>query len=224
LEKYISQPVATNMAYIANDGKYPVAVSFCMMFSYSNVTTDTNLEKEVIEGLLSVEAQFLGEQIWQNIYNRSKLSSESILPMRKFTSFSWSEETFKLCMSFQLGTETQKLNELRFRYKWGDCYHFKIFTPPNLRAFVHGWGSFEANRYEIPIVERSQIFQLNQETMATTSTDTRKCYNYENSLLDECLEKQAVVYAHSIVGCVSELQRSCIVACKCSQIGLGQGF
>jgi hypothetical protein len=74
-------------------------------------------------------------------------------------------------------------------------------------VFVHGWGSFALMKYEVPLKETFQVFQLIEETVETLPTDTVKCSYYENTLLDQCLETSAIHFANSTVGCLSEMLR-----------------
>ena len=82
-----------------------------------------------------------------------------------------------------------------------------VLCTPNMEIFVHGWGSFGAFKSVIPLSEMPQIFQLTQEAIVTLSTSSKMCSFYRDDLLDECLERQAVMYANATVGCVTGLHR-----------------
>ena len=150
MDKYISQPTATSVIYVPNEGKYLAAVTFCKRLSYSDVTAK-----------------------------------------------------FKLCVSLQLGNEKTTMSQLEITYQW--TLYSKL--PTNLQVYVHGWGSFEMDKNEIPLIDPFQVFQLNQETLQSLSIHTMACSAYENSMLDECLETKAVQYANNTIGCINYLMR-----------------
>jgi hypothetical protein len=207
LKKYIEEPITSNVAYVSDDGSYPGAITFCKNLYFSQMHLEPMLANETLEDLLYIEVESVGREGWSIIYDGGSLISEYELPSRNFTTFSWSDDIFKFCLSFQLGTETQKLARIRFKYKWLDCRRDIVYSPPNLQAFVHGWGSFGKDNHEVPITQTNQIFQLKQETIVTLSTKDHKCSSYDNSFLDECLERRAVEHANMTVGCITELQR-----------------
>jgi hypothetical protein len=201
LEKYLSEPVSSHVAFIPNNGRYPGAITFCKKINYINITSYSELLDETID--VVIEAEFLhSSQGWVLIYKGKPLTS--ILPYRKFTTFSWSENTFKLCFSVQLGSESQRLSQLMVKYKWIND-NYEILT--NLQIFVHSWGSFGAVKYEIPLSDDDRIIKLSQETMESLSTRTLKCSSYENSFLDKCFEREAIKYTNATLGCISDLLR-----------------
>jgi hypothetical protein len=117
MDKYMSQPLSTNVAYISNPGSYPTAISFCKWLSYLNIKAKDSLKDEVFEDLLSIEAQIVGDEKWKIIYNGFGIN-ETFLHTRQFVTFSFNEDTFKYCLSFQLDTEALRLSQLRFKYAW----------------------------------------------------------------------------------------------------------
>jgi hypothetical protein len=203
--KYINDPVSTNMAIIPNIGIYPAAVAFCKMLNISNITPDTIIANEVISDLLTIEAQVVGNDVWSLVYQNSSFSPGTGLPNRKF--ITWSKDEFQVCNSLRLGTETLLLHQLRFKFRWLDCKKVGIYKPPNLQVFLHGWGSFEKVSYEIPLAEVPQVFQLDQETVLTLPSKGKVCTFYESESLDECLERSALWYANGIVSCSEKPQR-----------------
>jgi hypothetical protein len=195
MEKYVSQPLSTNVAYLSNLGSYPTSISFCKWLSYRN----TSLQNGMFGDLLSVEAQIVGSEEWKIIYN-SFGTDETFLPTWQFVTFSFNEDTFKHCFSFQLGTEALRLSQLRYTYY--------LQNKTNLQVFLHSSGAFEMVKYELPIkTTKQRIIQLNQETMSTVSTTELACLSYEKSSLDLCLHRRAMLYVRDMVGCTSELIR-----------------
>jgi hypothetical protein len=206
-EKYMSQPLSTNVAYISNPGSYPTAISFCKQLSYRNMTANNSKGEEVFGDLLSIEAQIVVGEEWRIIYDRSGIDN-TFLPARQFVTFSFNEDTFKYCFSFQLGTEALRLGQLRFNYTWIMSSMYDFQAMPNLQVFLHSWGAFEMMKYELPIKRTAQrIIQLNQETMAKVSTKELACSSYEKSSLDLCLHRRAMHYVRNKVGCSTELIR-----------------
>jgi hypothetical protein len=200
MDKYMSQPLSTNVAYTFNSGSYPTAITFCKQLSYSNMST-------VFEDLLSVEAQIVGGEDWRIIYDRFGID-ETFLPTRQFVTLSFNEDFFNYCLSLQLGTETMWLGQLRFKFIWNMANYTDFQAKPNLTVFLHSWGAFEMVKYELPIKKTKQkIFQLSQETMATESTKELPCSYYEKSSLDLCLHRRAILYVRERVGCTTELIR-----------------
>ena len=199
LDKYNSQPITTSIAYVPNEGKYPLAVTFCKRILYTNMTAVVSLDELNIEDLLQIEVAYKGHQGWSIIYQNGTVLDRAILPSRKFTTFSWSDDTFKLCLSLQLGAEQMKLSQLRIIY----VYKYYVEIPCNLQIFVHSWGSFSAMKYELPVRDMLQIIQLKQETVESVSTSTSQCSVYDNNLLDECLEAKALQYVNNTLGCIS---------------------
>jgi hypothetical protein len=207
MDKYMSQPLSTNVAYMSNTGSYPTAISFCKLISYRNMKANDSLKNEVFGDLLSIEAQIVGGEEWRIIYDRFGID-ETFLPTRQFVTFSFDDDTFKYCLSFQLGTEAIRLSQLRFKYTWIMISLDDIKSMPNLQVFLHSWGAFEMVKYELPIRKTTQkIIQLNQETMAKVSTKDLACSSYEKSSLDLCLHRQAMLYVKDTVGCTMELIR-----------------
>jgi hypothetical protein len=206
LNKYMSQPLSANVAYTSNTGSYPTAISFCKRLSYRNMNTNDSLKDEVFRDLLSIEAQIVGGEEWRIVYDHFGID-ETFLPTRQFVTSSFNDDTFKYCLSFQLGTEAVWLNHLRFKYTWNTTINGPQ-TMPNLQVFLHSWGAFEMAKYELPIKKATQrIIQLNQETMAKVSTKELACSSYENSSLDLCLHRRAIHYVRDTVGCATELIR-----------------
>ena len=203
MDKYISQPTATSVIYVPNEGKYLAAVTFCKRLSYSDVTAKSRLEDLVIKDLLMIEAEYDGYEGWSPIYQNGRFNEHVAIPTRKFTSFVWSDDIFKLCVSLQLGNEKTTMSQLEITYQW--TLYSKL--PTNLQVYVHGWGSFEMDKNEIPLIDPFQVFQLNQETLQSLSIHTMACSAYENSMLDECLETKAVQYANNTIGCINYLMR-----------------
>ncbi len=83
----------------------------------------------------------------------------------------------------------------------------KIYRPPNLQVFLHGWGSFEKVTYKIPLAQVHQVFQLDQKTVLTLPSKGKDCSFYESGSLDECLEQNALLYANDKVSCMEKSQR-----------------
>jgi hypothetical protein len=199
MDKYMSQPLSTNVAYTFNSGSYPTAITFCKQLSYSNMST-------VFEDLLSVEAQIVGDEEWKIFYNSFGIN-ETFLPAKQFVTFSFTEDNFKYCLSFQLGTEALRMSQLRYKYKWVENTT-DLQKKTNLQVFLHSFGAFEMVKYELPIKKSTQkIIQLNQETMNTVSTKELACSSYEQSSLDLCLHRRAMLYVRDTVGCTTELIR-----------------
>jgi len=204
MDKYMSQPLSTNVAYTSNTGSYPTAISFCKRLSYSNMKANDSLKDEVFSDLLSIEAQIVGGEDWRIIYDRFGID-ETFLPTRQFVTLSFNEDFFNYCLSLQLGTETMWLSHLRFKYIWNMTSFDDFQTMPNLQVFLHSWGAFEMEKYELPIKKTKQrIIQLNQETMSTESTKELACSSYEKSSLDLCLHRRAMLYVRERVGCTTE--------------------
>jgi hypothetical protein len=207
MDKYMSQPLSTNVAYISNTGSYPAAISFCKRLSYSNKKANDSLKDEVFSDLLSIEAQIVGGEDWRIIYDRFGID-ETFLPTRQFVTFSFNEDFFNYCLSLQLGTETTWLSQLRFKFIWNMTTYDDFQAKPNLTVFFHSWGAFEMVKYELPIKKTKQkVLQLSQETMATESTKELACSSYEKSSLDLCLHRRAILYVRERVGCTTELIR-----------------
>jgi hypothetical protein len=195
------------MAIIPNIGTYPATVTFCKMIDISNMTPDNIIANEFIDDLLTIEAQFAGNDVWSLVYQNASFITGTGLLNRKFTTKSWSKDKFQICNSLDLGHETLLLQQLRFNCKWLDCRNLGKFKSPNLQVFLHGWGSFEKVTNEIPLAEVPQVFQLHQETVLTLSSKGKECTFYESGSFDECLERSALRYANDIVGCIEEPQR-----------------
>jgi hypothetical protein len=207
MDKYMSQPLSTNVAYTSNPGSYPSAISFCTWLSYRNMKANTSLQDGMFGDLLSIEAQIVGGEEWKIIYDHFGID-ETFLPARQFVTFSFNEETFKYCLSFQLGTEVLRLSQLRFKFIWNIFSMYDSQAKPNLQVFLHSWGAFEMVKYELPIKKTTQrIIQLNQETVAKVSTKEFACSSYEKSSLDLCLHRRAMLYVRNTVGCAMELIR-----------------
>jgi hypothetical protein len=205
--KYINEPVSTNMAIIPNIGTYPAAVTFCKMLDIRDMTPDTIITNEIIADLVTIEAQFFGNDTWSLVYQNASFSHGTELTNRKFTTNTWSKEKFQFCISLRLGTETLLLQQLRFKFKWLDCRRALYYRPPNLQVFLHGWGSFEKFTYKIPLVQVPQVFQLDQNTLLTLPSKGKDCSFYESGSLDECLEQSALLYANDIASCIKKPQR-----------------
>jgi hypothetical protein len=203
----MNEPVSTNMANIPNIGTYPVAVAFCKMINISDMTPDTNITNEKIADLVMIEALFFGNNTWSLVYRNASFSPGNVLAKRKFITNTWSKDKFQVCISLRLGTETVLLHQLRFSFRWLDCRRELIYRPPNLQVFLHGWGSFETVKYEIPLAQVPQVFQLDQKTVLTLPSKEKECSFYQNGSLDECLEQSALWYANDVVSCTEKLQR-----------------
>jgi hypothetical protein len=205
-DKYISQPVETSVSFIPNPGRYPSAVTFCKKIPYSNITSNMTLENEIIEDLFLIKSKNSGDVGWRILYENGVFLKNSTLLTRRFTTASWSDSTFKLCISLQLGNESIEVSQLRVSYKWnGLPDEEKLHC--NLQLYVHGWGTFAGMKYEVPLRDALQVFQLHQEVLESVSTKARGCSAYEDDLLDDCLESQAVDYAYNTVGCISKMFR-----------------
>ena len=205
--KYINEPVSTNMAIIPNIGTYPAAVAFCKMIDISNMTLDNITTNEVIDDLLTIEAQFVGNDVWSLVYQKASFSPGIGLLNRKFITNTWSKDKFQTCISIGLGHETLTMQQLRFKFKWLDCRRVGKYKSPNLQAFLHGWGSFQKVAYKIPLTQVPQVFQLDQETVLTLPSKGKECSLYESGSLDECREQNALWYANDIVSCIEKPQR-----------------
>jgi hypothetical protein len=199
-DKYLSEPVVTNVAYVSNNGKYPIAITFCKMILYSNIT-DHDLNGETFKDLM-IEANFLGAEDWALVFKERIFTR--VLPYRKFLTYTWSEDVFYLCFSLQLGNELQTLRQLRIKYRF-----FKTIDgrTTNLQIFFHSWGSFSTLKYEIPTRNAFRVIHMRQSTVVTLSTKKVKCSSYEMNSLDECLESKAVKAVNASVGCITELLR-----------------
>jgi hypothetical protein len=195
------------MATIPNIGTYPAAVTFCKMLDISNMTPETIITNEVIVDLLTIEAQFVGNDEWSLVYQNASFSPGIGLLNRKFITNTWSKDKILICISLGLGHETLMMQQLRFKFKWLDCRIAEVYKPPNLQVFLHSWGSFEKVTYKIPLVQVPQVFQLDQETVLTLPSEGKECSFYENGSLDECLEHSALLYANDIVSCIEKPQR-----------------
>jgi hypothetical protein len=195
------------MVIIPNIGTYPAAVAFCKMLDISNMTPDTIITNEKIYDLLTIEAQFFGNNTWSVVYQNTSFSPGTELTNRKFTTNNWSKDKYQVCISLRLGSEKLLLQQLRFSFKWVDCINFQLYKPPNLQVFLHGWGSFEKVTYKIPLAQVPQVFQLEQKTVLTLPSKGKDCSFYESGSLDECLEQSALLYANDIVSCIKKPQR-----------------
>jgi hypothetical protein len=202
----MNEPVSTNMAIIPNTGYYPVAVAFCNMLNIGNMNSGTFITNEIIADLVTIEAQFFGNNTWSLVYQNASFSPGTVLTHRKFITNTCSKDKFQVCTSLRLGTETLLMQQLRFRFNWLDCRNF-FYRPPNLQVFLHGWGSFEKVTYKIPLAQVPQVFQLDQKTLLTLPSKGKDCSFYESGSLDECLELNALWYANDIVGCIENPQR-----------------
>jgi hypothetical protein len=169
----MNEPVSTNMANILNIGTYPVAVAFCKMLNISDMTPDTIITNEKIGDLVMIEALFFGNNTWSLVYRNASFSPDNVLAKRKFIANTWSKDKFQVCISLRLGTETVLLQQLRFSFRWLDCRSELIYRPPNLQVFLHGWGSFETVKYEIPLAQVPQVFQLDQKTVLTLPSEEK---------------------------------------------------
>ncbi len=205
--KYINEPVSTNMVIVPNIGTYPAAVTFCKELNISKMTPDILITNLVIADLLTIEAQFVGNNIWSLVYRNASFSPDTVLTQRKFITNTWSKDKLQVCISLRLGTETLLLQQLRFKFKWWECRRELIYRPPNLQVFLHGWGSFEKVTYKIPLAQIPHVFQLDQKTVLTLPSKGKDCSFYENGSSDECLEQSALWYANDIVSCVEMPQR-----------------
>jgi hypothetical protein len=206
MDKYMSQPLSTNVAYTSNTGSYPTAISFCKWLSYRNMKANTSLQDGMLGDLLSIEAQIVGGEEQRVINDRFGIDM-TFLPARQFVTFSFNEDTFKYCLTFQLGTEALRLSQLRFKYTWIENAT-DLQSKTNLQVFLHSWDAFEMVKYELPIKKSTQrIIQLNQETIAKVSTKEIPCSSYEKSSLDLCLHSRAMLYVRDTVGCTTELIR-----------------
>jgi hypothetical protein len=116
-DKYISQPTATTVSFAPNDGRYPVAVTFGKRLIYANISASNSLDKEPFEDLLLIEIEIHGKQNWSKVYENGTFYDFVSLSRRHFTSFSWSDNTFKLCFSFRLGQEKMKIKQMKITYK-----------------------------------------------------------------------------------------------------------
>jgi hypothetical protein len=204
-EKYISQPIATTVSFVPNNGRYPAAVTFCKRILYANMTASMSLDNEPLEDLFQIEIEIEGQQNWNKLYDNGIFNEFVNLPRRHFTTFSWSDNTFKFCFSYQLGNKVMKINQMKITCKW----HYNHYGQPtyNLQVFAHGWGSFASIKTEVPLKVTFQEFQLIQETVESLSTDNLQCSKYENTFLDQCLEATAVQFANTTVGCLSKMLR-----------------
>ena len=203
LDKYYSKPISTGVSYVSNEGTYPLAITFCKMLFYSDITPEIRIEDIVIEDLFMIAGEYAGNQGWSPIYQNGKFLDSYALPKRRFTTFVWSNDTFRLCLSLQTENEKSKLNQVLIAYR-------RKITPKlpyNLQIFVHGVGSFSMVKYEIPLRDQNQVIQLNQETVESLSIPSMSCSAYENSMLDECLETKAVQYANTYLGYINNLLR-----------------
>jgi hypothetical protein len=205
-DKYISQPIATTVSFIPNNGRYPAAVTFCKSILFTNITANMSLDSEPLEDLLRIEIEIEDQQIWNKLFDNGIFYESFNLPRRHFTTFSWSDNTFKFCISFPLGNEVMKINQMKITYRWNDRVNYDQ-PKYNLQVFVHGWGSFASKKSEVPLKDKFQEFQLIQETVESLSTDNLKCSKYEKTFLDQCLEATAVQFANITVGCISEVLR-----------------
>ena len=203
LDKYYSKPISTSVSYVSNEGTYPLAITFCKMLFYSDITPEICIEDIVIEDLFMIAGEYAGNQGWSQIYQNGKFLDSYALPKRRFTTFVWSNDTFRLCLSLQTENEKSKQNQILMAYR-------RKITPKlpyNLQIFVHGWGSFSMVKYEIPLRDQNQVIQLNQETVESLSIPSMACSVYDNSMLDECLETKAVQYANTSLGYINNLLR-----------------
>ncbi len=206
-DKYLNGPVSTHMAIIPNIGTYPAAVAFCKLLYISNMTDGDTITNEVINDLLTIEAQFAGNEKWSQVYVNESFSADTGLSYRKFITYAWSKEKFQICISLRLGTEMLLLQKLHFKFRWLDCIGEMINQPPNLQVFLHGWGSFETVKYEMSLAQVPQVFQLEQETVLTLPSKAKECSFYESGSLDECLELSGLWYANDIVHCIEKPKR-----------------
>jgi hypothetical protein len=195
------------MVIIPNIGTYPVAVAFCNMLNISDMTSGTFITNETIADLVTIEAQFFGNSTWSLVYRNDSFSPGTVLTYRKFITHTWSKDKFQVCISLRLGTATHQFQQLRFKFKWWECSRERIFKPPNLQVFLHGWGSFEKVTYKVPLAQVPQVFQLDQKTILNLPSKGKDCSFYESESLDECLEQSALWYANDIVSCVEKPQR-----------------
>jgi hypothetical protein len=195
------------MATIPNIGTYPAAVTFCKIIDISNMTPDTIITNEDIADLLTIEVQFVGNDVWSLVYQNASFSPGIGLLNRKFTSNTWSKDRFQICISLGLGNETLMIQQLRFKFKWLNCKIVEKYHPPNLQVFLHGWGSFQKVTYKIPLAQVPQVFQLDQKTVLTLPSKGKECTFYESGSLDECLERSALYYANDRVSCIEKQQR-----------------
>jgi hypothetical protein len=195
------------MAIIPNIGTYPAAVTFCKILDISEMSPDTIITDEKIKDLLTIEAQFFGNNTWILVYQNDSLIPGTELTNRKFITNTWSKDKFQVCISLMLGTETLLLQQLQFKFKWYDCRNAGYYRPPNLQVFLHGWGSFEKITYKIPLAQISQVFQLDQKTVLTFPSKGKDCSFYESGSLDECIEQTALQYANDIASCIEKPQR-----------------
>jgi hypothetical protein len=203
----MNEPVSTNMVIISNIGTYPVAVAFCNMLNINDIISGTFITNDIIADLVTIEAQFFGNNTWSLVYQNASFSPGTVLTHRKFITNIWSKDKFQVCTSLRLGTETLLLQQLPFKFKWFDCRNFDVYRPPNLQVFLHGWGSFEKVTYRIPLAQVPKVFQLDQETVLTLPSKGKECSFYENGSLDECLEERALWYANDIISCTEKPQR-----------------
>ncbi len=171
------------------------------------MTPDTIITNEIIDDLLTIEAQFFENNTWILVYQNSSFSPGTVLKNRKFTTNTWSKDKFQVCISLRLGTETLLLQQLRFKFKWLNCRIGGVYRPPNLQVFLYGWGSFEKVTYKIPLAQVPQVFQIDQKTVLTLPSKGKDCSFYENGSLDECLEQSSLWYANNIARCIENPQR-----------------
>ncbi len=171
------------------------------------MTLDNFITNEVIDDLLTIEAQFVGNDVWSLVYQNYSFSPGIGLLNRKFITNTWSKDKFQICISIGLGLETLMMQQLRFKFKWLDCRRVGKYKSPNLQAFLHGWGSFQKVAYKIPLTQVPQVFQLDQETVLTLPSKGKECSLYESGSLDECREQNALWYANDIVSCIEKPQR-----------------
>ena len=207
LDKYYSQPITSGVSYVSNEGTYPIAVTFCKMLFYSDITAEMSLKDIVIEDLFTVAGDYAGNQGWSPLYHNGKFLDWNTLHNRRFTSFVGSNDTFRFCLSLQ----TENVNQLLISYR--RKIQCNIMLPPynrisyNLQIFVHGWGSFSMVKYEIPLRDQNQVIQLNQEIVESLSIPSMACSAYDNIMLDECLETKSVQYANTSLGYINNLLR-----------------
>ena len=203
LDKYYSKPISTSVSYVSNEGTYPLAITFCKMLFYSDITPEICIEDIVIEDLFMIAGEYAGNLGWSQIYQNGKFLDSYALPKRRFTTFVWSNDTFRFCFSLQ----TKNVNQLLISDRR------KIMLLPynrlsyNLQIFVHGVGSFSMVKYEIPLRDQNQVIQLNQEIVESLSIPSMACSAYDKIMLDECLETKSVEYANISLGYINNLLR-----------------
>jgi len=203
LDKYKSQPVATSVSYIENDGQYPPAVTLCKNMDYAALKTNSSVNSVQMEYLVRIETMFEDNQEWTLIYENGTVLGNAVLPFRRFTTFTWSDTEFKCCISFQLGTLEVQITQIRITH----IGITDVRIPPNLQIFLNDWGSYSMHNYEVHFKEHLEVYQIKQEAIASLSATTSSCSSDRTNFFDYCAENQALEFSNQTVGCISKLLR-----------------